>query len=1111
MQFSASTTVPRFVTDLLSRLRLQANGDAYATGEDAGFTFTSADLLANDGGVTKSFVSLQATSAMGATISGQNGVFTYDAGARFDYLGEGETALDSFTYTIRDAKGETSTATVLVTVTGENDAVTLDDPLPMPARIIELPDGDRSEDTSVRDVSGSFAFGDADLSDAHVLSVTPRGGGYLGTFEAHLDGARAVAWDFSVLDRALAPLGAGETLTQSYDVTVSDGRGGTATKTISVDLVGTNDAPIASPLSRTVGENSAAATLLPIFEDADRNDTHFIEVGATAGLRGKVEVTADGRISYDAGDRFDFLAAGETATETFVYSVADNHGGVDKQLVTIRIAGENDAPVAQVLAASMKFDAGPLTLRPVFTDVDASDSHSLSVVHGMSRFGFDVLVNADGTFTYDTEGRLQGMPPGLTITDSFDYEVSDNHGGVDRNVATITIVNDNHNPVTQALTASVKFDAGPLTLKPSFTDVDGGDTLSISILSSRGAGVSERHVPVIVNPDGTFTYDPDGIFNNLPAGVTINDSFDYVVLDNHGGASRATATIAIVNDNHNPVAQRVEAAMKVHDGPLTVAPVFTDADPNDTHVVTIAPRSVLGIAVVMNPDGTFTYDTHGAFEYLRRGETTQDGFLYEVRDNRGGVSNNFVVVTITGDNHDPVAQALTASVIFDAGPLTLTPVFTDADPNDTHSLVVTDRSRFGVPVIVNPDGTLTYDPQHRFDQLPTGQTITDSFDYYVVDNHGGFARTTATISIINDNHNPVGQALTASMKFDAGPLTLRPVFTDVDASDTLSFFIESSRGASVSERGIPVIMNPDGTVTYDPQHRFDQLRPGETITDSFEYVVVDNRGGSAPTTAVVTIINDNHAPVAQALSATMRADGSVLTLRPVFTDADAGDTHTVSLGDNQFPNMALSQLGVPVVLNQDGTITYDPLGKFHLGAGQSTTDSFGYMVRDNRGGFDIKTATVKITGDQLPPTAPAVAVAETPGVVFDPTPHEVTGAIRSPGVIAGATASISTQTVRFLDANGTSWNAKPVQADGIKGSLHVATDIGGDGAFHWSFAIQDRNIDFLRAGDRAVLVTDVLIDDHHGSVDHALVTVTLLGAAEPPLPPSAFSAPDWWV
>src|SRR3954451_16197907 len=157
MQFSARfPTVPGFVTDLLTRLRLQANGDAYATGEDAGFSFTSADLLANDGGVTKSFVSVQATSAMGAAISGQNGVFTYDAGARFDHLGAGETALDSFTYTIRDARGETSTATVFVTVTGENDAVTLDDSVPMLARITELPDADRSEDNHVRDVSGSF-------------------------------------------------------------------------------------------------------------------------------------------------------------------------------------------------------------------------------------------------------------------------------------------------------------------------------------------------------------------------------------------------------------------------------------------------------------------------------------------------------------------------------------------------------------------------------------------------------------------------------------------------------------------------------------------------------------------------------------------------------------------------------------------------------------------------------------------------------------------------------------------------------------------------------------------------------------------------------------------
>ena len=209
--------------------------------------------------------------------------------------------------------------------------------------------------------------------------------------------------------------------------------------------------------------------------------------------------------------------------------------------------------------------------------------------------------------------------------------------------------------------------------------------------------------------------------------------------------------------------------------------------------------------------------------------------------------------------------------------------------------------------------------------------------------------------------------------------------------------------------------------------------------------------------------------------------------------------------------MALSQRGVPVVINPDGTITYDPLGKFNLGPGQWTTDSFSYMVRDNHGGFDIETATITLTGGALPADAPAVAIAETPGVFFDPTPHEIAGAIRSTGT--GATASIGAQTVQFLAWNGVPHQMLPAQVSGIKGSFHLtATDPGGDGAFHWNFSVQDRNIDFLRPGDRAVLVTDVLIDDHQGNVDHALVTVTLLGADEPPLPPWASAVPDlWWV
>jgi len=159
--------LPKAVVDLLNSLKLQANGDAFATGEGLSFSFTGSDLLGNDGGVTKSLVSVQATSASGATITSAGGVFSYDPGVRFDWLGAGETALDSFTYTIRNAAGQTSTAAVTVTVSGENDPVLLDDPLPAVAQMSELtrnedhPDGDGA----IHLVSGAFGFHDADLSD----------------------------------------------------------------------------------------------------------------------------------------------------------------------------------------------------------------------------------------------------------------------------------------------------------------------------------------------------------------------------------------------------------------------------------------------------------------------------------------------------------------------------------------------------------------------------------------------------------------------------------------------------------------------------------------------------------------------------------------------------------------------------------------------------------------------------------------------------------------------------------------------------------------------------------------------------------------------------------
>jgi serralysin len=92
--------------------------------------------------------------------------------------------------------------------------------------------------------SGAITFSDADASDAHTATFTAKGTGYLGTFSlnnSQIDTADSVGWSLTVSDSQIDYLAAGQTLTQSYDVAITDGNGGTATQTVTITLVGSAD------------------------------------------------------------------------------------------------------------------------------------------------------------------------------------------------------------------------------------------------------------------------------------------------------------------------------------------------------------------------------------------------------------------------------------------------------------------------------------------------------------------------------------------------------------------------------------------------------------------------------------------------------------------------------------------------------------------------------------------------------------------------------------------------------------------------------------------------------------------------------------------------------
>lgn len=179
----------------------------------------------------------------------------------------------------------------------------------------------------------------------------------------------------------LASLGEGEHGTDQFSYTLADGRGGFSTATVTLDIVGTNDAVVLAAdasgphrLAEAAGTTGSAARLGSTgelhFTDADLTDTHVASAGSarftwsggqlgqdqiaalTAASRLDLQVsdstgTGAGRVqfAYGAADRtFDFLAADETLTIDYDLRVDDGHGSASTQAVRFTVQGANDIP-----------------------------------------------------------------------------------------------------------------------------------------------------------------------------------------------------------------------------------------------------------------------------------------------------------------------------------------------------------------------------------------------------------------------------------------------------------------------------------------------------------------------------------------------------------------------------------------------------------------------------------------------------------------------------------------------------------------------------------------------------------------------------------------------
>ncbi len=174
---------------------------------------------------------------------------------------------------------------------------------------------------------------------------------------------------------------------------------------------------------------------------------------------------------------------------------------------------------------------------------------------------------------------------------------------------------------------------------------------------------------VTMNADGSYSYDTNGAFNGLAAGESTTDTFTYTADDGNGGTDTATVTVTINGANDGPTAGD-DAGSVAEDGTLVVAAdgvLSNDSDPDATDVLNVsavegaaanvgaAVTLASGAIVTMNADGSYSYDTNGAFNGLAVGESTTDTFTYTADDGNGGTDTATVTVTINGANDGPTA------------------------------------------------------------------------------------------------------------------------------------------------------------------------------------------------------------------------------------------------------------------------------------------------------------------------------------------------------------------------------------------------------------------------------------------------------------------------
>lgn len=739
----------------------------------------------------------------------------------------------------------------------------------------------------------------------------------------------------------------------SFTYRASDGTDQSNIATVTIDVVGTNDAPVITEgVSVAVNidedENPVAFALTLNATDPEGNTlTWSILTPATNGTASASGTGASQIIEYDPDPDYN-------GTDSFVVRVSDGNGGTDDITVNVNIASQNDDPTANDDSFTVAEDSGTTPLDVLANDSmlpDSGETLSITAVGATDNGGTAVQngSNIDYTPALDFFG-----------TEVFTYTMGDGNGAFDTATITVTVTAVNDDPTANDDSFTVAEDSGTTPLDVLVNDStapDSGETLSITAVGPTNNG-------------GTAVQNGSSIDYTPAADFFGTEVFTYTIGDGNGGVDTATVTVTVTSVNDAPVitdgtSVTVDMDEDSNPTPFSLTLNATDIEDADSTLIwSIASQGGHGTASASTPGASSTINYTPNANY-----NGTDSFVVQVADGNGGTDTITVNVNIAPQNDDPTANDDSYIVDEQSSGNVLNVLANDSilpDSGETLSITAVGTPDNGGTAINN--GTnIAYTPDPAF-------IGTEMFTYTISDGNGGTDTATVTVTVQDVNFPPViteGTSVLVNMDEDSTPtafsLTLNA--TDPDGNTlTWSIFAQGANGtASASGTGGSKVIG------YTPNPNFNGV-------DSFVVRVSDGNGGTDDITVNVNIAAQNDDPTANDDSFTVNEQSSNNTLNVLANDLIAPDN-----GET----LAITAVGTPdnggTAVNNGTNITYTPDLAF-IG-----TETFTYTISDGNGGTDTATVTVIVQDVNFPPViTEGISVGVTMSEDGVPTPFALT-------------------------------------------------------------------------------------------------------------------------